>query len=207
MIDESVFNSMMEDFTKELQAIKEAVKVLPTKVDKLTTKVEGFENRLDKIKVEAPKPDLLPVHDIVSDGYSSIKSAVRSQIVDLFNRNRLFVLPENGTKGFIKTMSKRAMILTGLVLTISLIGFIGFRYRYMNIENTRFRNSWYWNYLKQDKKGKEDMDNDLSKFKVDSINSFRTDSIERYLQQQATELRIKDLEREADSLKSLRKNQ
>lgn len=206
MIDEAVFNSMMEDFTKELQAVKEAVKVLPAKVDRLTTKVEGFENRLDKIKVEAPKPDLLPVHDIVSDGYSSIKGAVRTQIIDLFNRNRLFVLPENGAKGFLKIVGKRAMILIGLVLTVSSIYFTGFHYWYMNSENTLYRNSWYWNYLKQDKKGKEDMDNDLSKFKVDSISNFRTDSIERYQKAQATEIRIKNLEREADSLKSLRKD-
>jgi archaellum component FlaC len=72
MIDETVFSSMMEEFTKELQDIKEAVKVLPAKVDKLTTKVEGFENKIKSIKVEAPKPDLLRVHDIVSDGYANI---------------------------------------------------------------------------------------------------------------------------------------
>jgi hypothetical protein len=207
MIDESVFNSMMEDFIKELQAVKEVVKVLPAKVDKLTNKVEGFENKINSIKVVAPKPDLLPVHDIVSDGYSSIKGAVRAQISDLFNKNRLFVLPEDGAKAFINIISKRAMILIGLVLTVSSICFIGFHYWYINSENTRFRNSWYWNYLQQDKKGKEEMDNDLSKFKVDSINSFRTDSIERYQRQQATELRIRELEREADSLKLLRKNQ
>lgn len=207
MIDEAVFNSMMEDFTKELQAVKETVKVLPAKVDKLTTKVEGFENRLNKIKVEAPKPDLLPVHDIVSDGYSSIKSAVRSQIADLFNRNRLFVLPENGAKGFVKIVGKRIMIFTGFILTVALICFLGFRYWYLNSENKLFRNSWYWNYLKENKKGRENMVNELSKFKVDSVNSFRTDSIERYQKQQATELRIEELEREADSLKLLRKKQ
>jgi len=51
------------------------------------------------------------------------------------------------------------------------------------------------------------MDNDLGRFKVDSINNFRTDSIVRYQQQQATEIRIKKLETEADSLKALRKKQ
>jgi hypothetical protein len=50
------------------------------------------------------------------------------------------------------------------------------------------------------------MVNDLDIFKVSSTNSYRTDSIERYLKGQETELRIKQLEREADSLKAL-KNQ
>jgi hypothetical protein len=207
MIDETVFNSMMEDFTKELQAVKEVVKVLPAKVDKLTNKVEGFENKIDKIEIMAPKPDLLPVHHIVADGFSTIKNAVQGQLHDLFTKNRVLVLPEDGGKGFLKIMRKRAMILIGLTITVTLMCFFSFRYLYLNSENTRYRNSWYWNYLKQDKKGKEDMDYDLGRFKVDSINSFRTDSIERYRQQEATELRIKELETEADSLKALRKNQ
>ncbi len=50
------------------------------------------------------------------------------------------------------------------------------------------------------------MVNDLDSFKVADINSYRTDSIERYQKGQETELRIKQLEREADSLKAL-KNQ
>ena len=207
MIDETVFNSMMEDFTKELQAVKEVVKVLPAKVDKLTNKVEGFENKIDKIEITAPKPDLLPVHHIVADGFSTIKNAVQGQLNGLFTKNRILVLPEDGGKGFLNIMRKRAMILISLAITVTLICFFGFRYLYLNSENTRYRNSWYWNYLKQDKKGKEDMDNDLGRFKVDSINSFRTDSIERYRQQEATELRIKELETEADSLKALRKKQ
>jgi len=74
----------------------------------------------------------------------------------------------------------------------------------MNSENTRYRNLWYWNYIKQDKTGKLDMINDLDSFKVADINSYRTDSIERYQKGQATELRIKQLEREADSLKALK---
>jgi hypothetical protein len=49
------------------------------------------------------------------------------------------------------------------------------------------------------------MVNDLDSFKVASINSYRVDSIERYQKEQVTELRIKQLEREADSLKAFQK--
>jgi hypothetical protein len=73
----------------------------------------------------------------------------------------------------------------------------------MNNANTRYRNAWYWNYIKLDKKGKQDMVNDLDSFKATNINSYRTDSIERYQKGQETELRIKQLESEADSLKAL----
>ena len=48
------------------------------------------------------------------------------------------------------------------------------------------------------------MVNDLDSFKVADVNSYRTDSIERYQKGQETELRIKQLESEADSLKSLK---
>jgi hypothetical protein len=205
MINETVFNSVMEDFTKELQAVKEVVKVLPSKVDELTKEVNGFESKIDNIQVTAPKPELLPVHHIVAEGFTSVKSAVQRQLSDLFNKNRILVLPEDGGKGFLKIIGKRVMILAGLTITVGLICFFGFRYWYMNSENTRFRQSWYWNYLKQDNKGKQDMANDLDSFKVASINSYRVDSIERYQKEQVTELRIKQLEREADSLKALRK--
>jgi|GEM_PF-5862060 len=49
------------------------------------------------------------------------------------------------------------------------------------------------------------MINDLDSFKVADINSYRTDSIKRYQKVQETELRIKQLERQADSLKTLKK--
>jgi hypothetical protein len=205
MINETVFNSVMEDFTKELQAVKEVVKVLPSKVDELTKEVNGFESKIDNIQVTAPKPELLPVHNIVAEGFTSVKNAVQKQLSDLFNKNRILVLPEDGGKGILKIMGKRIMLLTGLTITVGLICFLGFRYWYLNSENTRFRQSWYWNYLKQNKKGKQDMVNDLDSFKVASINDYRTDSIERYQKEQVTELRIKQLESEADSLKALRK--
>jgi hypothetical protein len=206
MINETNFNSVMEDFTKELQAVKEVVKVLPTKVDELTKKVDGFKSKVENIQITAPTPDLLPVHKIIADGFTTTKNSVQRQLIDLFAKNRILVLPEDGGKSFLKIMGKRFMILTALALTVCIICWFGFRYWYMNNENTQYRNSWYWNYIKQNKIGKQDMVNDLDSFKVADINSYRTDSIERYQKGQVTELRIKQLEREADSLKAL-KNQ
>jgi hypothetical protein len=206
MINETNFNSVMEDFTKELQGVKEAVKVLPGKVDELTKKVDGFKSKVENIQVTAPTPELLPVHKIIADGFTTIKNSVQRQLNDLFTKNRILVLPEDGGKSFLKIMGKRFMILTGLALTVGFICWFGFRYLYMNSENTRFRKSWYWNYIKLDKNGKQEMVNDLDSFKVADINNYRTDSIERYQKEQETELRIKQLESEADSLKAL-KNQ
>jgi hypothetical protein len=204
MINETNFNSVMEDFTKELQAVKEVVKVLPAKVEELTKKVDSFKSKVENIVVTAPAPELLPVHKIVAEGFTTVKNSVQRQLNDLFTKNRILVLPEDGGKSFLKIMRKRFMILTGLTLTVGFICWFGFRYWYMNTANTRYRKSWYWNYIKLDKKGKQDMVNDLDSFKVSSINSYRTDSIERYLKGQKTEARIKQLEREADSLKVLK---
>ncbi|CAN5441642.1 hypothetical protein BH09BAC6_BH09BAC6_14510 [soil metagenome] len=181
MINEKDFNSVMEDFTKELQAVKEVVKVLPAKVDELTKKVDGFKSKVENIQVTAPAPELLPVHNIVADGFTTIKNAVQRQLNDLFTKNRILVLPEDGGKGFLKIMGKRSMYLTGIAIIACFFSWFGFRYLYMNSENARFRNAWYWNYIKLDKNGKQEMVNDLDSFKVSNINSYRTDSIERYL--------------------------
>jgi hypothetical protein len=204
MINETNFNSVMEDFTKELQAVKEVVKVLPAKVDELNKKVDGFKSKVDNIEVTAPAPELLPVHNIVADGFTTTKNAIQRQLADLFTKNRILVLPEDGGKSFLKIMGKRSMYLTGIAIIACFFSWFGFRYWYMDSENTRFRNAWYWSYIKLDKKGKQDMVNDLDSFKVSNINSYRTDSIERYQKEQETELRIKQLEREADSLKALK---
>jgi hypothetical protein len=206
MINETNFNSVMEDFTKELQAVKEVVKVLPTKVDELTKKVDGFKSKVENIQVTAPTTDLLPVHKIIADGFTATKNSIQRQLAELFTKNRILVLPEDGGKGFLKIMGKRSMYLTGIAIIACFFSWFGFRYWYKDSENTRFRNAWYWNYIKLDKKSKQDMVNDLDSFKVSNINSYRTDSIERYQKGQETELRIKQLEREADSLKAL-KNQ
>lgn len=180
MINETNFNSVMEDFTKELQAVKEVVKVLPAKVDELNKKVEGFNSKIENIHVTAPVPKLLPVHNIVADGFTTIKNPVQRQLTDLFSKNRILALPEDGGKSFLKIMGKRFMILTGLALTLGFTCWFGFRYWYMNSENTRFRKSWYWNYIKLDKIGKQNMVSDLDSFKVADVNSYRTDNIERY---------------------------
>jgi hypothetical protein len=206
MINEKDFNSVMEDFTKELQAVKEVVKVLPVKVDELTKKVDSFKSKVENIQITAPAPELLPVHNIVADGFTTTKNTIQRQLADLFTKNRILVLPEDGGKGFLKIMGKRSMYLTGIAIIACFFSWFGFRYWYKDSENTRFRNAWYWNYIKLDKKSKQDMVNDLDSFKVSNINSYRTDSIERYQKGQETELRIKQLEREADSLKAL-KNQ
>ncbi|MFD2146996.1 hypothetical protein [Mucilaginibacter antarcticus] len=180
MINETNFNSVMEDFTKELQAVKEVVKVLPAKVEELTKKVDGFKSKIENIQVTAPAPELLPVHKIIADGFTTTKNSVQRQLNDLFIKNRILVLPEDGGKSFLKIMGKRFMILTALALTIGFISRFGFRYWYMNSENTRYRKWWYWNYIKLDKNGKQEMFNDLDSFKVADISSYRTDSIERY---------------------------
>jgi hypothetical protein len=205
MINEKDFNSVMEDFTKELQAVKEVVKVLPAKVDELTKKVDSFKSKVENIQITAPAPELLPVHNIVADGFTTTKNTIQRQLADLFTKNRILVLPEDGGKGFLKIMGKRSMYLTGIAIIACFFSWFGFRYWYKDSENTRFRNAWYWNYIKLDKKSKQDMVNDLDSFKVSNINSYRTDSIERYQKGQETELRIKQLEREADSLKALKK--
>jgi hypothetical protein len=205
MINEKDFNSVMEDFTKELQAVKEVVKVLPAKVDELTKKVDSFKSKVENIQITAPAPELLPVHNIVADGFTTTKNTIQRQLADLFTKNRILVLPEDGGKGFLKIMCKRSMYLTGIAIIACFFSWFGFRYWYMDSENTRFRNAWYWNYIKLDKNGKQEMVNDLDSFKVSNINSYRTDSIERYLKGQETELRIEQLEREADSLKALKK--
>jgi len=162
----------MEDFTKELQAVKEVVKVLPAKVDELYKKVDGFKSKIENIQETAPAPELLPVHNIVADGFTTMKNAVQRQLNDLFTKNRILVLPEDGGKSFLKIMGKRFMILTALALTVCIVCWFGFRYWYMNSENTRYRNSWYWNYIKQDKISKQDMVNDLDSFKVWNCNYF-----------------------------------
>jgi hypothetical protein len=205
MINETNFNSVMEDFTKELQAVKEVVKVLPAKVEELTKKVDGFKSKIENIQITAPTPELLPVHKIIADGFTTTKNSVQRQLADLFTKNRILVLPEDGGKSFLRIMGKRSMYLTGIAIIACFFSWFGFRYWYMDSENTRFRNAWYWNYIKLDNKSKQDMVNDLDSFKVSNINTYRTDSIERYQKGQETELRIKQLEREADSLKALKK--
>jgi hypothetical protein len=174
-----------------------------TELSKQTlTLINSFETKYKNIQITAPKPDLLPLYKILSESLTTIKTGVLNHLNDILSKKRILVLPEDGGKSFLKIISKRFIILTGFALIVC----FGFRYWYLNSENSHFRKSWYWSYIKRDEKGKLEMINDLDSFKVSAINSYRTDSIERYQKEQATELRIKQLEREADSLKAL-KNQ
>ena len=55
------------------KAVKEVVKVLPATVDELNKKVDGFKSKIENIQVTAPAPELLPVHNIIADGFTTIK--------------------------------------------------------------------------------------------------------------------------------------
>ncbi|MHB8207442.1 hypothetical protein [Mucilaginibacter sp.] len=211
-IDEITLTSVLNEHATDLKEIKNFIKeqqqqidqknALIAEKDNRTQKlISSFEQKYQKIEVTVPAPSILPISKIASDSMTATRTAVIQILNEEFSKNRILVLPEDAGKGFLKTMAKRSMYLTALAIVVGLISLFGFHYWYKDSQNSRFRKAWYWNYLVADSIKKQKLQNQLDSLNVTAINQYRTDSIARYLETEATEIRIKQLEMEADSLK------
>ena len=214
-IDEITLTSVLNEHATDLKEIKNFIKeqrqqidqknALIVEKDNHTQKlISSFEQKYQKIEVTVPAPSTLPLSKIASDGMTATRTAVLQVLHELFSKNRILVLPEDAGKGFLKAMAIRSMYLTALGIIVGLVSWFGFRYWYTDSQNSRFRKAWYWNYLIADTIKKQKLQNQLDSLNISAINQYRTDSIARYLEMQTTELRIRRLEREADSLRKMK---
>ncbi|MGY4539874.1 hypothetical protein [Mucilaginibacter gilvus] len=214
-IDEITLTSVLNEHATDLKEIKNFIKeqqqqidqknaLIAEKDDHTKKLISSFEQKYQKIEVTVPAPSILPISKIASEGMTTTRIAVIQVLNELFSKNRILVLPEDAGHGFLKIMAKRSMYLIALAIVVGLVSWFGFRSWYKDSLNTRYRTAWYWNYLIADSTKKQKLQNQLDSLNISAINGYRTDSIARYLEIQTTELRIKQLEREADSLKKMR---
>ncbi|EHQ26905.1 hypothetical protein [Mucilaginibacter paludis] len=214
-MDETTLKDVLNEHATDLKEIKNFIKEQQQQIDgknqiiiekdKETKKlISSFEDKYKKIEVTVPPPSTLSISNIASEGMNATRSAVIQVLREAFSKNRILVLPEDAGKGFLKIMAKRGMYLSALAIVVGLVSWFGFRYWYKDSQNSRFRKAWYWNYLVADSIKKQKLQNQLDSLNVTAINQYRTDSIARYLERQTTELRIKQLESEADSLRKMR---
>ena len=213
-IDEKTLTSVLSDNVTEIKEIKDFIKEqqkqldqkneLIAEKDQQTQKlISSFEQKYQKIEVSVPAPSTLPISRIANDGMENIKTAVVQLLNAAFTKNRILVLPEDGGKGFFKLMAKRGIYLSALAIIVGLVSWSGFRYWYMDSQNSRYRIAWYWNYFIADSVKKQKLQTQLDSLNIPTTKHYRADSIERYEGTLATALRIKQLERETDSLKAL----
>ncbi|QJD97719.1 hypothetical protein HH214_18480 [Mucilaginibacter robiniae] len=213
-MDEKTLTSVLSDNVTEIKEIKDFIKeqqkqlyqkneLIAEKNQQTQKLISSFEQKYQKIEVTVPAPSTLPISRIASEGMENIKTAVVQLLNAAFSKNRILVLPEDSGKGFFKVVAKRGMYLSALAIIVGLISWFGFRNWYRNSQNSRYRIAWYWNYLTSDSVKKQELQTQLDSLNVPAVKSFRADSIERYEETLVTALRIKQLERETDSLKAL----
>ncbi|MBD1364556.1 hypothetical protein IDJ77_12120 [Mucilaginibacter sp. ZT4R22] len=214
-IDEITLTSVLNEHATDLKEIKNFIKeqqqqidqknALIAEKDNQTQKlISGFEQKYEKLEVTVSAPSTLPISRIASDGMENIKTSVIQIMNAAFSKNRILVLPEDGGIGVMKTMAKRSMYLTAIAIAVGFISWFGFHNWYKDSQNSRFRKAWYWNYLIADSTKRQQLQSQLDSLNVQAINQYRTDSIVRYLKSQTTELQIRQLEMEADSLRKIK---
>jgi hypothetical protein len=214
-IDEITLTSVLNEHATDLKEIKNFIKEQQQQIDQKNALIvekdnhtqkliNSFEQKCQKIEVTVPAPSTLPLSKIASDGMTATRTAVLQVLHELFSKNRILVLPEDAGRGFLKTMAMRSMYLTALAIIVGLVSWFGFHSWYKNSQNSRYRTAWYWNYLIADTTKRQKLQRQLDSLNISAINQYRTDSIARYLKFQATELKIKQLEREADSLRKMK---
>jgi hypothetical protein len=213
-LDEMTLTEVLKEQVKDLKEIKEDNKKLKSKLEEkdqiiaenkkqTNDLIASFEDKYKKIIVTAPIPDTAPLYQITATAFMEFRLSAIKVLNDAFTKNRVFVLPEDGGMHFKKVLGRRFGIWAGVVLVAVFACWFGFRYMYLISENSRFRSAWYWKYIHEDDIGKQKMSEDINSFKQPSINKLKTETIEKFIKDHERELRIKALEDEADSLKSI----
>jgi hypothetical protein len=213
-LDEKTLTSVLDEHVSELKEIKDFMKQQGQQLDQknkvITDKqndnaklVASFEQKYQKIEVAAPKLDTGPMLLTLANGMMEIRKTVRELISQQFEKNRVLVLPEDKGKLYLKIKAKQIGLLAGLAIVFCFVCWFGFRYLYLNSENSRFRKVWYWAYMHHDSIGRRRMNDDLDSFKQFGMNKERSDSIGLFEKRQQNVLRINELQREADSLKTI----
>jgi hypothetical protein len=212
-LDEKTLTSVLNEHVSELKEIKDFMKHQGQQLDqknKLIIErqnynaklIAGFEQKYKKIEVIAPKADTGQILLTVANGMVQIRKTVNEQLNQQFEKNKVLVLPEDRGKLYLKIKAKQIGLLAGLAIVLCFICWFGFRYWYLNSKNSNFRKAWYWTYMHKDSIGRQQMSDELASFKLSDVNEQRSDSIQLFEKREENMLRIKELQQEADSLKT-----
>jgi hypothetical protein len=213
-LDEMTLTEVLREQAKDIKDIKDENRKLKQKIEerdqviaqqKKQTEnlVTDFETKFKNIQVNVPAIDTAPLQKETVKAYIEFRTAATKLLTEAFNKNRILVLPEDLGKFYFKMRLKQIGILGGLLLTIILCSWLGFRYLYLNSQNSTYNKVWYWDYIHKDTTGRKLMLDELQAFGQSDVNKARTDTIETFKQAGERKEKIKALHNEADSLEKI----
>lgn len=91
---------VLNEFTEQQKKMVNQVSDLKTQIILLKEKTEGFEKKLDNLKVTSPPLDTTAVQNILSQGLSEVKKTITEQPKNILQHKRFLLFPEHNAREY-----------------------------------------------------------------------------------------------------------
>jgi len=173
---ESTGKSEMDNLHLVLQEILEEQKAankmntdLVAAVNRLTTKVSGFEEKLENQKIMAPAIDPTPLQEVIKKGVMDMKLIVGAQPKNIVRKYQVLLFPEQDAKLFYKVVFSRWFLWLAIMLLLTNLYKLGIHHldiqktiEVREVENDKTRIAWEYLYEQKNRELHRKMDSALA---------------------------------------------
>jgi hypothetical protein len=169
-VEKDTLELVLKEMLDEQKTANKINTDLVSAINQLTSKVNGFNEKLEKQKIMPPAMDIKPVQEIIKKGITDMELIAASQPKIAAKKFQILLFPEQDAKLFYKIVFGRWFL--WLVIMLLLTNLYKWQVHDSDnkkevqikmIENNRIISAWSYLYKVLDKEGKKRMDSALIK--------------------------------------------
>ena len=103
-MENEVMTTVLNEVLAEQKEIAGQVESLQHNIRLLASRIEGFEKKLDNLKITAPPVDLLSIQLLISKNMEEIKKVVAEQPKNVTQEKRYLLFPEHNAREYYGTL-------------------------------------------------------------------------------------------------------
>jgi hypothetical protein len=143
-----------------------------TAMNQLIININGFNERLENIKIISPPVNTKPYEEIINKGIADMQLAVGNQPKDIIRKFQILLFPEQDAKLFYKIVFSRWMMWLTVMLFITNLYKWSVHYsdnqkeiKLQQLETDKIKKAWNYLYFKEGKTIRRLMDSAYNKSK------------------------------------------
>jgi hypothetical protein len=163
---------VLQEILEEQQQTNKMNTDLVAAVNRLTTKVSGFQEKLENQKIIVPAADPQPLQEVIRKGVMDIKLMVGAQPKNIIQKFQVLLFPEQDAKLFYKVVFGRWFLWLAIMVLLTNLYKWSVHWsdgqkevEIQQIENDKTRQAWNYLYEQKSKDLHRRMDSALERIK------------------------------------------
>jgi uncharacterized coiled-coil protein SlyX len=103
-MENEVMTTVLNEVLAEQKEIAGQVESLQQNIRLLASRIEGFEKKLDNLKITAPPVDLLSIQLLIAKNMEEVKKVVAEQPKNVTQEKRYLLFPEHNAREYYGTL-------------------------------------------------------------------------------------------------------